>query len=292
MRKSAFWFMAFCWCSALIPVAIMLFLLIFLFWQSSPALNLQLFFGDTPPLEALFHFAPVWDGIWPACVGTLGVILLAGGTAIPLGILCGIYLSEYARHPIKGGLAFSVDLLAGIPSILMGLFGFALILFLRSTFAPDTRTCLLLSGVCMGLLILPYMINATATTMEGLPVSLRLLGPSLGFTKVQAIRHVLLPSASRGIMSGVVLAIGRAAEDTAVIMLTGVVANAGLPRGVLDKYEALPFFIFTTAAEYRDPSELQRGFGAALILLLLTTGLFIAANALQQAMERRWRTKR
>ena len=90
-------------------------------------------------------------------------------------------------------------------------------------------------------------------------------------------------------MGGVVLSIGRAAEDTAVIMLTGVVANAGLPRGLFAQYEALPFFIYTTAAEYRNPAELERGFGAALVLLVLTTLLFLAAGALHRAMENRWR---
>ncbi len=282
-------FAGFCWASAMLPVGLMCFLLFFLLWQSRDSLGVALFFGDTRPWDAIFRFAPVWDGIWPACVGTFCVICLACCTAIPVGILCGIHLAEYARGPFKSALSFSVDLLAGVPSILMGLFGFALILFLRRVLGADVKTSLLLSGVCMGLLILPYMINATHTTLAGLPESLRLLGPSLGFTKVQAIRHVLLPAAGRGIMSGVILGIGRAAEDTAVIMLTGVVANAGLPRGLLDKYEALPFYIFTTAAEYRGPDDLARGFGAALVLLLLTTGLFVAATTLQRTLERRWR---
>ena len=252
-------------------------------------MGVSLFFGDTAPLDAIFKFAPVWDGIWPACVGTLCIVGLAGLTAVPVGILAGVYLSEYAGGPARKVLSFCVDLLAGAPSILMGLFGFALILFLRHTFAPQANVCLLLSGACMGLLVLPYMINATASTLGALPGELRLLGPSLGLTRWQAIRHILLPSAGRGIMGGVVLSIGRAAEDTAVIMLTGVVANAGLPRGLLGQYEALPFFIYRTAAEYRDPAELQRGFGAALVLLVLTTLLFLAAGALHRAMENRWR---
>ncbi len=281
-------FSGLCWASAMLPVLLIGFLLVFLFWQSHSALGLSLIFGDTHPWDAIFHGAVVWDGIWPACVGTFCVILLACCTAIPLGILCGIHLAEYARPPFKNILSFSVDLLAGVPSILMGLFGFALILFLRHTLNADVKTSLLLSGFCMGLLILPYMINATYTTLAGLPESLRLLGPSLGFSKVQTIRHILLPAAGRGIMSGVILGIGRAAEDTAVIMLTGVVANAGMPRGLLDKYEALPFYIFTTAAEYRGPEDLARGFGAALVLLLLTTGLFVCANLLQQTLQRRW----
>ena len=141
----------------------------------------------------------------------------------------------------------------------------------------------------MGLLVLPYMVKATHASLSGLPDDLRLMGDSLGFSKVQTIRHILLPSAGKGIMSGIILSIGRAAEDTAVIMLTGVVANAGLPRSILDKYEALPFFIYTTAAEYQSHEELQRGLGAALVLLTLTTGLFILAHWFHKTLERRWR---
>ena len=106
-------------------------------------------------------------------------------------------------------------------------------------------------------------------------------GLSLGFTPWQNIVHVLLPAAGRGMLSGVILAVGRAAEDTAVILLTGVVANSGLPSGILSKYEALPFHIFFLAAEARSDVELAQGFGAALILLMLTAALFLVAYYLK-----------
>jgi phosphate transport system permease protein len=282
-------FSLFCWACALLPVAGVFGLVVFLLKQGWGGLGLELFFGDTPPLDAIFRFAPVWDGIWPACFGTLAVTGLAALTAIPLGLFCGIYLNEFPRGRLSGILDFCVNLLAGMPSIIMGLFGFALILFLRHTLVPDAGTGLLLSGFCMGLLVLPYMIKSTQASLGGLPEDLRLMGTGLGFSKSQTIRHILLPSAGRGIMSGVVLSIGRAAEDTAVIMLTGAVANAGLPRGLFDNYEALPFFIYTVAAEYQSPEELQHGFGAALVLLTMTMGLFLAAHGLHHAMEKRWK---
>jgi len=282
-------FTLFCRLCAALPVLLVVGLLVFLWLRSRHALGPALFFGDADPVKAILGLAPVWDGIWPACVGTICLVGLAGLTAVPLGILCGIHLSEYAAGRSARVLSLLVDVLAGAPSILMGLFGFALILYLRHSIAPDANTGMLLSGVCLGLLVLPYMVNATASTLAALPADLRLLGPSLGLTRWQAIRHILLPSAGRGIMSGVVLSIGRAAEDTAVIMLTGVVANAGLPRSLFGVYEALPFHIYTTAAEYRGPEDLERGFGAALVLLALTTVLFLAAGALHRAMEHRWR---
>ena len=85
------------------------------------------------------------------------------------------------------------------------------------------------------------------------------------------------------------LAMGRAAEDTAVIMLTGVVVNSGMPAGLGAKFEALPFLIYYTAAQYMDENELLRGFGAALVLLLLSAALMGAAWLCQRSMERRWK---
>lgn len=283
-------FTFFCWLSALVPVLAVAALLFFLAMRGLSMVSAALFFGDVPPLAALLGRAPVWDGIWPACAGTLSLVFLSSALAIPVGVACGIHLAEFATYRAKAVLSLGADLLAGVPSIVMGLFGFALILLLRRTLLPDATTCLLLSATCMALLILPYLIKSTQAALEGLPEELRLLGPSLGLTRLQAMRHILLPAAGKGILGGAVLAIGRAAEDTAVILLTGVVANAGLPRGLLDKYEALPFFIFTTAAEHQTVEELDRGFGAALVLLLLTSAVFLGAHLLHAAMQRRWRT--
>jgi phosphate transport system permease protein len=279
----------FAWLATLSTLAAVLVFLGFLVQRGGSTLGWGLFFGAVDPWKALAGRLPVWNGIWPAVAGTVALVLLAALLAIPLGVGCGIYLAQYASGAWKRCLSFTVDLLAGIPSILMGLFGFALILLLRKTLAPQANTGLLLSAGCLALLVLPYLIVMTQTSLEGLPEPLKLAGPSLGFTPRQNILHVLVPAASRGILSGIILAIGRAAEDTAVILLTGVVANAGLPRGLTDKFEALPFTIYYLAAEHRSPAELDRGFGAALVLLLLTGLLFLGARRLHRAIERTWR---
>jgi phosphate transport system permease protein len=105
------------------------------------------------------------------------------------------------------------------------------------------------------------------------------------------MKKVLLPLAGRGIVSGVILAIGRAAEDTAVILLTGVVTHAGIPGSQVDKFEALPFRIYYLAAEHRNQQELDQGFATALVLLFLTVLLFLSAALLQRGVERRWKTR-
>jgi len=279
------------WLAVVTTLGMVLLFLGFLGWRGIDTLNLSLFFGNTPPWEAITGRLPVWHGIWPACVGTLALVLFSSLLAIPLGLASGIYLAHYASGAWKKWCGLAVELLAGIPSIVMGLFGFALILFLKRTVAPQANTCLLLSAGCLALLVLPYLIFMTQTTLESLPDHLKLAGLGLGFTPGQNLLHVLLPAAGRGILSGVILAVGRAAEDTAVILLTGVVANAGLPSGILDKYEALPFQIFYLASEAKSEAELAQGFGAALILLVLTAALFLGAYYLKGTVTKSWDQK-
>ena len=261
------------WCAALIVPTAIGAMLWHLCLRGGPALGLDLFFGDAPPLAALLGQRPVWDGIWPAAAGTLSLLALTMALALLPGVGCGVYLACFAAPRAKRWLSLAVDLLAGVPSIVMGLFGFMLILLLRRLFAPEATTCLLLSAFCLALLVLPPLAITTRTVLESLPDGLRLTGEALGLTPWQTARYLLLP----------------AAEDTAVIMVTGAVANAGLPAGLTAKYEALPFFIFYISAQYADQSDLRRGFGAALVLLILSGALLLCAHALQRSLERKWK---
>lgn len=276
------------WLAAVLVPGAVFALLGYLLWRGLPTLGFELFFGRTPPLDALLGSRPVWDGIWPACAGTLCLVGLTLCLAVFPGVGCGLYLSEYATPARRRRIGHAVDLLAGMPSIVMGLFGFSLILLLRRTLFPEANTSLLLAAGCLALLVLPVLVAATREAMDAVPQSLRLGASALGLTPAQRLRHVLLPAAARGIGSGVVLALGRAAEDTAVIMFTGVVANAGLPAGLGGKFEALSFHIYYTAAQYQDQAELARGFGAAVVLLVLSGGLLVAARGLESGYRRRW----
>lgn len=260
----------------------------FIISRGAPAFSLSLFFGDTDVFKGLFGLEPIWDGIWPACAGTMTVVACALSLALFPGLATGIWLATSAPSRFKTILALGIDILAGIPSILMGLFGFTLILFLRNWLLPSANTCLLLSALSLAMLIIPYLAVATRTALQALPVSLEITALSLGMTRWQALRVVLLPQAAKGIIGGIMLAMGRAAEDTAVIMLTGAVANAGLPGGVFERYEALPFTIFYYSAQYQSDSELQMAFGAALTLLCLTATIFSVAGILQRKPS--WRT--
>ncbi|MDL2267861.1 ABC transporter permease subunit [Desulfovibrio sp. OttesenSCG-928-G15] len=274
--------------AALVLLAAMGLLLGFLAWRGLPAFGPGLFFGKVPPMEAVFHGRPVWEGLWPALVGSLCLVGLTMCLALFPGVGLGVYLAKYAGKragKIAGG---AVDVLSGTPSIVMGLFGFTLIVFLRHNLAPDANTCLLLAAACLSLLVLPVLVSSTREALNAVPEDVRLTAASLGFSKAQSLLFLELPFAARGIWGGIILALGRAAEDTAVIMLTGVVANAGLPAGLADKFEALPFAVFYATAEYRSPDELEAGFGAALLLLLLSGGLVLLARYVGVHYLKRW----
>lgn len=272
-------------CSFLL-ISIMLILIGFIIFKGLPTLELKLFFGDTEPLAAMMGLKPVWEGIWPACVGTLTVVLCAVSLAALPGIASGIWLASAPEKRAQKVFSLAVDILAGIPSILMGLFGFSLILVLRASFFPQANVSLLLAAFCLALLILPYIACATQNALSSLPKQLTVTGAALGMTQWQVTYRLLLPQASPGIMSGLMLAIGRAAEDTAVIMLTGAVANAGLPGGFLQRFEALPFTIFYFSAQYQSQQELNMAFGAALVLLILTSIIFTLLAALVRRRNR------
>lgn len=252
-------------------------------------INLELFFGDTPPLKAILGQLPVWEGIWPALLGTLYLILLTMGIAFFPGIGCGVFLAEYASPHWKRRVGTAIDLLSGTPSIVMGLFGFTLILFLRRTLMPEANTCLLLAAGCLSLLVMPVLVVNTREALEAVPLSTKLAARGLGFSKNQIIFHISLPMGMRGILSGVILGIGRSAEDTAVIMLTGAVANAGLPSGLFAKFEALPFTIYYTIAQYQTQEELALAFGTALLLLLFAGCMVLLAKYFEQRHMRRWK---
>lgn len=243
-------------------------------FKGLPTLSWALLFGDVPPLEALLLKQRVFDGLFPALCGTLCLVLSAITLALPPGILTGIWLNDFEEGRAKALLSLCIDTLAGVPSVVVGLFGFSLAMLLHKLSRGAVGPCLFIAALSLAVLVLPGIARNTQLALAAIPPETRQMVTSLGATPVQAIVRVYLPMASPGIFRGVVLALGRCAEDTAAIMLTGVVASAGVPYALFGRFEALPFAIFTTAAEYAGPEELARGYGAALLLLLLCGALF------------------
>jgi phosphate transport system permease protein len=203
-------------------------------------------------------------GILPCIVGTLWLVGVSLGFAVPVGVLAGIYLSEYAGN---GWIPRVVDLaivnLAGVPSIVHALFGLgAFVLFL------DLGTSILSAGLTLGVMTLPVIITSTKAALQSVPQVFRLACWNLGATRWQTIRHVVLPNALPGILTGVILQVSRAAGETAPILFTGAAFYFPvLPRGVGSQTMALSMHVFALVTQVPNVSDTMK-YGTALVLVL------------------------
>ena len=223
-------------------------------------------------------------GIYPAIVGTLELLAGTALIALPVGVLAGTYLAEYAGDgKISRLIRDAVDVLNGTPSVVFGLFGLAaLVTWL------GLGISLLAGCVTLALMVLPVIIRTTQEAVRQVPLELREASRALGATKAQTVFHVVLPAALSGIVTGAVLSLGRAAGETAPIMFTAtVVIESKLGNSILDPVMALPYHLYYLASEGRaDPSMM---YGTALVLLIIVLGMFAVATAIRIRSERRSR---
>ncbi|MGE5831878.1 MAG: phosphate ABC transporter permease PstA [Methanomicrobiales archaeon] len=220
-------------------------------------------------------------GIFPAIVGTLYLVGGAIGMALPVGVGAAVYLVEYTREGRFVRLVRTgVDLLNGTPSIVFGLFGFAfLVLYLRF------GVSLIAGQVTLALMVLPTIIRTTEEALKCVPQGLREGSLALGATRWQTIRRVVLPPAMPGILTGAILAVGRAAGETAPIMFTAVVfSRRFLPDSLLDPVMALPYHLFILATNV--PGARTNQYGTALVLLALVIGIYAIAILLRDRFQR------
>jgi phosphate transport system permease protein len=264
--------------STLVVVLPVAAVILFLVAKGAPAMNWS--FLTEMPRGGMRE-----GGILSAIVGTLW--LLAGTLvfAVPVGILAAIYLTEYAPvNRFTRMIRLAIVNLAGVPSIVYGLFGYGLfVLFLHF------GKCVLAGSLTLALLILPVIITSAEEALLTVPKSFRDGSLALGATKWQTIWRVVLPNSAAGIITGVVLGIGRAAGETAPIMFTAAAFYLPkLPKSAFDDCMALPYHLYVVATEmFNAPEKVQ--WGTALTLLMLVLGLNLAA-ALIRARFRRLRT--
>lgn len=214
-------------------------------------------------------------GIFPTIVGTVMVTLTTALFAIPLGIACAIYLSEYAQdNVLSRSIRASIRNLAGVPSIIYGLFGVAI--FVQGL---NLGTSVLASGLTLGLLTLPYIITTTEEALKTVPKSLREGALALGATQWETVRTVVVPSAVPGIMTGSILGLSRAAGETAPILFTGVAFYLRyLPAGIGDEFMALPYHLYILSTQHHAIEKVRPlAYGTALTLIVLIFLLNIVA---------------
>lgn len=222
-------------------------------------------------------------GIMPALLGTIILTLGTALLSIPLGIGAAIYLAEYASDNwLTRWVRLAIVNLAGIPSIVYGLFGLgAFVLFM------NFGTSILAGSLTLGLLTLPVVISASEEAILGVPQQFRLVSLSLGATRWQTIRHQVLPHALPGIITGVILGLGRAAGETAPILFTvAAFYLPELPQSIFDQTMALPYHLFVISTQVPGmPLSIQ--YGTALVLLLLILSMTLVATIFRTRMRRR-----
>ncbi len=222
-------------------------------------------------------------GIMPAIVGTL---LLTTGTAlvcIPIAIGAAIYLAEYAGdNRLTRWVRLAIVNLAGIPSIVYGLFGLgAFVLFM------NMGTSIIAGSLTLGIMTLPVVISTAEEAIRAVPKDFRVVSQSLGATRWQTIRHQVLPHATSGIITGIILGLSRAAGETAPILFTvAAFYLPHLPKSASDQTMALPYHLYVISTQVPGmPISIQ--YGTALVLLLLVLSLTLSASLIRSRVRRR-----
>ncbi len=220
-------------------------------------------------------------GIGPILLSTLLILLCCLGLALPLGIGCAIWLSEYVPAESRAGRTVSsaIDLLASVPSIVFGLFGMAFFCQLLGL-----GFSILSGGLTLACMILPILIRTTLAAMQALPADLRPAAAALGLTQTTMLVRILLPAAMPGILIGVTLGVGRALSETAALIFTSGYATRW-PSSLDDSGRAISVHIFDLAMNI--PNGSAKASASALVLLLLILAINLSATSLAERWIRR-----
>lgn len=240
-------------------------------------------FITTPPSDGMKG-----GGIWPAIVGTFYLMVGSALFAFPLGMMSGIYMHEYAKSgKIVRFIRMMTNNLAGIPSIVFGLFGMSL--FVNFFGFGDS---ILAGSLTLGLLALPLVIRTTEEALKAIPDSFREGSLALGATKLQTISKVILPMAMPNIITGLILAVGRVSGETAPILFTcAAYFLPQLPSSVLDQCMALPYHLYVLATSGTDMErQIPIAYGTALTLVIIVLAVNLLANALRTYFQGKLKT--
>ncbi|GAB4454707.1 MAG: phosphate ABC transporter permease PstA [Anaerolineales bacterium] len=262
---------------ALATVLPIIAVVIYILLQGMPAVSWEFLSGF--PREGMRA-----GGILPAIIGTLYLTVGTAVFSVPLGIAAAIYLSEYAADtPLTRTIRIAIINLAGIPSVVYGLFGLGLfVLFLKF------GTSILAASLTLSIMTLPVIISTAEEALRAVPQAFRTVSISLGATRWQTIRRIVLKEALPGIITGVILGLERAAGETAPILFTGAAFFLPrLPNSPFDATMALPYHLFVISTQVPEmPIQIQ--YGTALVLLVFVLGMNLTATVIRS----RARTRR
>lgn len=224
-------------------------------------------------------------GILPCIIGTIYLALGALAVAFPVGVGTAIYLNEYASQGrVVGIIRFAIANLAGVPSVVFGLFGLAFFCTVL-----NLGVSLVSGALTLGIMSLPVIIGASEEALKAVPTTYREASLGLGASKWQTICRVVVPSALPGILTGSILALGRAAGETAPIMFTGAVFfTPDLPSSMFDEVMALPYHIYVLATAGTHIGETRHlQYGTALVLIALVLGMNLFAIIIRSRLRNR-----
>ncbi len=259
--------------AVVVPIIVLIGVIVVQGW---PAINAEFLF--TAPRDGMRA-----GGIWPAIVGTFWLMVGTAIFSVPLGVAIGIYLSEYARdNKFTRTIRLAIINLAGIPSVVYGLFGLGLFVLVLGF-----GSSILAGSLTLAIMTLPVIISTSEEALRSVPQSFRTVSVSLGGTKWQTIRKVVLPNALPGIITGVILGLERAVGETAPILFTvAAFYLPTLPTSIFDRTMALPYHLFVISTQVPGmPLHLQ--FGTALVLLVFVLSMNLVATVIRSYYRRK-----
>jgi phosphate transport system permease protein len=260
----------------IVPVLVILSVLVV---KGFPALSWR--FLTTMPTDGMTA-----GGILPALVGTIWLVGVALLVSVPLGVAAAVYLSEYAPDNwLTRVINLAIINLAGVPSIVHALFGLgAFVLFFRF------GTSILAASLTLAIMTLPVVIVATRESLQAVPMAFREACWSMGATRWQTIRKVVLPNAISGILTGVILEVSRTAGETAPIMFTGAAFFLPfLPQGVMDQTMAMSLHLFVVSTMVPGvPESIEYGVALVLISMVLTMNAASVAFRVYLRSRKKW----
>jgi phosphate transport system permease protein len=214
-------------------------------------------------------------GIAPAIQGTFIVVGLAAAIGTPVGLLTGIYLSEFAKGgKFSDAVRFFNDVLTGLPSIVIGIVGYVLIVLALGSFS------VIAGALSLSIIMIPIVVRVTEETLKVVPYSLREAGHSLGLSKAKITLFIVLPAAKDGILTGIVVAISRIAGETAPLIMT-ILGTSLFFTGITGPVDALPLRIWRLASQPYESAH-SFGWGSALVLILMILALSMGLRFLVQ----------
>jgi len=249
--------------SVCVVVFVFLFITIYVVYKGFSSINLDFFIRLPKPV------GEKGGGMVNAIVGSFMIVCLAALFSVPLSILTGIYLSEYKNEKFANVVRSALEILSGVPSIIIGIFVYGLVV------VPMKRFSLLAGSIALSIIMLPLIAKTTEEMLNMIPLSIKEAGLALGLKKWKVVFYILLNTAKPGVLTGILLSLARVFGETAPLLFTSF-GNRFWHRSILEPAAALPLQIFVYAIAPYDDWNRQAWAGAFVLIVLVCILIFLS----------------